>query len=179
MLAIMPTWASIMIALASGLGSGTVAAWWTTQSDRRERFRSRLIEAADDFASAAADALIKTRDAIGEVRASEDAERMKQATELGWKQRDAVLHRSARIDLLYGPGHDAPRLANQVVNELATVVAALTPPSSDAGAAESAHLRAGEALRGFHVAASRAIQEGKPPAIGHLDQQRYELSSRR
>jgi hypothetical protein len=188
MLATMPTWASVLIALASGLGSGTFAAWLTTRSDRRERFRTRLIEAADDFASAAAEALIKTRDAIGEVRASKDAERMKQATELGWTQRDAVLHRSARIDLLFGPGQDAPRLANQVVNELATVVSSLTPhsdgdarepPSSDPDAAERAHLKAAEALRGFHIAASEAIQESKLPSVGRLDRQRYQLAKRR
>ncbi len=162
----MPTWASVLIALTSGLGSGTFAAWLTTRNDRRERFRHRLIEAADEFASAAAEALIKTRDAIGEVRALKDAERMKQTTELAWQQRDAVLHRSARVDLLFGPGRDVSRTANDVVNQLANVVASLTPPSLDADAAERAHLNAAEALRGFHIAASGAMQEGKLPAGG-------------
>jgi hypothetical protein len=165
----MPTWASVLIALTSGLGSGTFAAWLTTRNDRRERFRHRLIEAADEFASAAAEALIKTRDAIGEVRDRNDAERMKQTTELAWHQRDVVLHRSARVDLLFGPGRDVSRAANDVVNELATVVAALTPPSLDAGSADRAHLDAAEALRKFHIAASRAIQKGKPAAVPQLD----------
>jgi hypothetical protein len=51
----MPAWASVLIASASGLGSGTFAAWLTTRNDGRERFRNRLIEAADEFASAAAE----------------------------------------------------------------------------------------------------------------------------
>jgi hypothetical protein len=107
----MPTWASVLIALTSGLGSGTFAAWLTTRNDRR------------------------------------------------------VLHRSARVDLLFGPGRDASQAANAVMNALANVVASLTPPSFDADAAERAHLDAAEALRGFHVAASYAIQQGKPPVV--------------
>lgn len=175
----MPTWASVLIALTSGLGSGTFAAWLTTRNDRRERFRHRLIEAADEFASAAAEALIKTRDAIGEVRDRKDAEHMKRTTELAWQQRDAALHRSARVDLLFGPGRDVSRAANDVVNELANVVAALTPPSFDAGAADRAHLDAAEALRRFHIAASSAIQEGKPAAAAQLEHQRHRLTLRR
>jgi hypothetical protein len=72
-----------------------------------------LIEAADEFASAAAEALIKTRDAVGEVQALKDAESMKQTTELAWRHRDAVLHRSARVDLLFGPGRDVSRAAKR------------------------------------------------------------------
>jgi hypothetical protein len=172
----MPTWASVLIALTSGLGSGSFAAWLTTRNDRRERFRHRLIEAADEFASAVAEALIKTRDAIGEVQALKDAEHMKRTTELAWQQRDAVLHRSARLDLLFGPGRDVSRAANDVVNELANVVASLTPPSFDADAAVRAHVKAAEALRGFHIPASNAIQEGKPPVATQLDRQRHRLS---
>jgi hypothetical protein len=41
----------------------------STGNDRCARLRHRLIEAADEFAGTAAEALIKTRDAIGEVRA--------------------------------------------------------------------------------------------------------------
>jgi hypothetical protein len=175
----MPTWASVLIALTSGLGSGSFAAWLTTRNDRRERFRHRLIEAADEFAGAAAEALVKTRDAIGDVRGSRDAERMKQTTELAWQRRDAVLHRSARVDLLFGPGRDVSQAANALVNELANVVASLTPPSFDADAADRAHLNAAEALRGFHIAASIAIQEGKPAAATQLDRQRHRLTLRR
>jgi len=173
---LMPTWASILIALASGLGSGTFAAWLTTRNDRRERFRHRLIDAADEFAGSAAEALIRTRDAIREVRAFKDAERMKQTTELAWQQRDAVLHRGARVDLLFGPGRDVSRSANDFVHELAKVVASLTP--LDAAAAERAHLKAAEALRGFNVAASVAIQEGKPPVATEQDLQRHHLALR-
>jgi hypothetical protein len=175
----MPVWASVLIALGSGLGSGTFAAWLTTRNDRRERFRNRLIEAADEFAIAAAEALTGTRDAIRDVRDLKDAERMKAASELAWQQRDAVLHRSARIDLLFGPGRDASRCANDVVNELAKVVSSLVPPSLDADAAESAHVRVAEALRGFHLAASDAIQLGKPPAATRADRHRHMLSEPR
>lgn len=90
---------------------------------------------------------------------------LRTATDLAWRQRDAVLHRSARVDLLFGPGRDTSRCANDVVRKLASAVPSLMAPSLDAHAAEHAHVKAAEALRGFHLAASDAIQAGKPPTV--------------
>jgi hypothetical protein len=53
----MPVWASIFVTVVAGVGSGAFAAWLTARNDRKERFRDRLIEAADDFTVVAANAL--------------------------------------------------------------------------------------------------------------------------
>lgn len=162
-----------MIAVAVGLGSGGFAAWLTTRNDRRERFRHRLIEAADEFASAAAAALIKTRDALHDVRASGVG------TDAAREQRDALLQRSARVDLLFGPGQDASRRAADVLHELTKVGSSLMPPSPDPNAAVGAHLEAAEALRGFNLAAADAIERAKPPVVSPADRERHGLANRR
>lgn len=100
----MPTWASILLAVIGPLGAGALGAGVTARNDRAERFRDRMIEAADEFTSAGADALVKLRDAIGAVSSSSDALLAKATTEGAWSARDRALARSARIDLLFGPG---------------------------------------------------------------------------
>jgi len=175
----MPAWASVLIALVSGFGSGAVAAVLTTRNDRRDRFRHRLIEAADDFASAASEALTRTRDAIRDVRDFRDAEQMKAATDSAWAQRDAALHRSARVDLLFGPGQDASRCASDVVLQLASVVSSLMPPSPNTSAADRAHMEAVNALRGFNLAAADAIEKAAPPVMSPVDRERHGLTKRR
>lgn len=122
----MPVWAAILTAL----GTGAFGAWLTTRNDRQERFRDRLIEAADDFTGASAEALIDTRDAIREVGERKDAVLMKESTERAWAARDKALRRSARVDLLFGSGSAASQSANSVLNELATLSALLQPPSA-------------------------------------------------
>lgn len=169
----MPTWLSAMIAVTVGLSSGGFAAWLTTRNDRRERFRHRLIEAADEFASAAAAALIKTRDALHAVQASGVG------TDAAREQRDALLQRSARVDLLFGPGQDASRRAADVLYELTKVGSLLMSPSPDPNAAVSAHLAAAEALRGFNLAAADAIERAKPPIVSLADRERHDLAKRR
>jgi len=164
----MPTWASVLIAL----GSGGFAAWLTTRNDRRDRFRHRLIEAADEFASAAAAALMKTREAI------HDANTLGVGSTLAWEHRDNVLRHSARIDLLFGPRRAASQRANDVLSALAKVAFALMPPSPDPQAAVRAHLAVTEALSSFSLAAADAIGKGKPPAATPLERLRRRISKR-
>jgi hypothetical protein len=47
---------AITVAIASGLG----ASWFAMKHDRQERHRDRLIDTADEFARAMADALLAT-----------------------------------------------------------------------------------------------------------------------
>ena len=153
---------SVLIAVVSGLGSGAMAAWWTTRSDRRERFRDRLIGAADDFVGAAAEALLTTRDAVSEVLSARGSEQIAAAIESAWRQRDTALHRSARVDLLFGPTNNPPICANEVLHELANSLELLSFPEPDADAAERASMKAAAALRRFHEAAAHAIQKRNP-----------------
>jgi hypothetical protein len=159
-----PVWASILLSVVSGLGSGFLGAWLTARNDRQERFRDRLLEAADDFTVAAADALVKLRDAIGAVRDGKDAECMKQATEEAWEHHDIALRRTARLDLLFGVGSDAARSANGLLNQLAVASQALRPPRCDDDRGEAALVDATAELQGFQGAAFAAVRRAAPPS---------------
>ena len=50
----MPVWASVLVTVVAALGAGAFGAGLTAQNDRQERFRDRMIEAADEFTGAAA-----------------------------------------------------------------------------------------------------------------------------
>jgi hypothetical protein len=159
----MPVWASALVTVIAGLGAGVFGAWVTAWNDRRERFRDRMIETADDFA-AAADALVRFRDAIGAVHASKDAVRMKSATEDAWTHRDIALRRSAHVDLLFGPGSTTAGAANDLLNHLAVAAHSLTPPVGDADAADAALQSAASDLRRFQRSAFGAIRLAAPPS---------------
>jgi hypothetical protein len=68
----MPVWASILITVVAAVGSGSFGAGLAVWNDRHERYRDKMIDAADGFNVAAADALVKLRDAVGPVREAND-----------------------------------------------------------------------------------------------------------
>ena len=174
----MPVWASVLITVLAGLGAGFFGSWLTVWSDRNERFRDRMIEAADDFGASASEALIGLRDAIGGVRlgvtARElgvgDAEAtgtMQQSVESAWALRDAVLKKSTRLDLLFGPDSKTVELADTLLEHLADATTeALKPPEFDLVAAEVSLGRSAEALKKFHRVAYHEIKDARPPAAG-------------
>lgn len=171
----MPEWASILVPVLVAAFSGAGGVLVASRSRRRERFRDRLIDAADDFAAAGAEALIKMRDAIREVAMANDAERMKNATEAAWQHHDISLHRSARIDLLFGPTSGAAQSANDTLKNLAEAASALLPPALDAEAADRAHVRSADALREFHLAVLDAIRYADPPTASLYERARRQL----
>jgi hypothetical protein len=142
-----------LIAAVAGIGSGALGAWLTARNDRQERRRDRLLAAADDFSSATAEALVKLRDAIGNVQNLADPASMKEAAEAAWRQRDTALLRSARIDLLFGPQSLTASAANDVLHSLAAAQDILRPPTFDADGAERELVRASERLRRFNSCA--------------------------
>jgi hypothetical protein len=107
-----------------------------------------------------------------------DVDALGVGTTLAWECRDDVLHHSARVDLLFGPGRAASLRANDVVHGLAKVGSALMPPSPNPQAAVHAHLGVTEALRRFSVAAADAIGKGKPPVTTPLERLRRRVSKR-
>lgn len=160
----MPVWASVLVTVVTGLGAGTLGAGLTAWNDRQERFRDRLIEAADEFTAAAAEALVKLRDAVSAVREANDAARMKSSTEEAWEHHDAALCRSARVDLLFGPGSATASSASAFLSHLAQASAVLRPPDSDADGAERALVDGTADLQRFHRAAFDEIRRAAPPS---------------
>ncbi len=160
----MPVWASALITVIAALGSGTLGAWLASWNDRRERFRDRMIDAADEFGTAAAQALVKLRDAIGEVRSLSDPAQMKEKAEGAWAQRDAVLMRSARIDLLFGPGSETARSSTRLLNHLANAVEILSPPKFDPDGSERALLDTSQEHAMFCRVAFDDIRRAAPPS---------------
>lgn len=160
----MPVWAAVLIAVIASFASGGFGAWLGAWNDRHERFRDRMIAAADDLVGEASGALIGLRNAIGEVRSAADPARAKEAAEGAWSGRDAVLRRSARIDLLFGPGSETALAATDLVSELAKGCLMLQPPALDADGAEGALMDAAGNLPRFERAAFDGIRRAAPPS---------------
>jgi hypothetical protein len=123
-----------------------------------------MIEAADEFVNAGADALITARDAIREVQDQKDPARVKESTEAAWAARDIALRRSARVDLLFGSESGASRSADNLLNQLASVSTLLQPPDCDTSGADSAHLQASSELGSFQRLAVADIRHAAPPS---------------
>ncbi len=112
-LASVPLWLSVIVTVLAAFGA--FGALLTAWNDRQERFRDRMLDAADDFSSATAEGLVVFRDAVGKVTGG-DPVRAKAATEKAWAKRDLPLIRSARVDLLFGPDSDTAHCSNALLN---------------------------------------------------------------
>jgi len=156
-------WISVSLTVIAAFGAGAFGALLTSWNDRQERFRDRMLDAADEFAAAIAEALLVLRDAVGEVRGG-DAVRAKAAAQKAWSQRDTPLIRSARVDLLFGPDSDTARCSNALLHHIAAALEDLNPPKLDAEAADQALLDAPEGLRMFQRLAFQDIRSAAPPS---------------
>ncbi len=161
-------WPAAVLVLTALL-SGSFGAWLTSRNDLHERRRDRMLNAADDYATAASQSLLKLRNAVGEVQRARDAAAMKLATEHAWEHRDAVLVRSARISLLFGPGTPTSDSTGRFVTDLAEAIDALAPQPSptDIGAAQLSLLDASNELQQFYKLAFAQIR-----ATGSLSESR-------
>jgi hypothetical protein len=155
----MPVWAAILVALASG-GFG---AWLTAWNDRNERFRERLITAADDFGIAASEAFVAVRRTKDEIQRSNDPAKVNPLRDAAWVARDVLLMRSSRIDLLFGPGAPAGLKASQVIHEVAKGVRS-NGGQLNLAAVDQSLVDGPEHLRSFQRAAFDAIRRATPPS---------------
>jgi hypothetical protein len=156
--------ATVLVSVVSGFFSGGVGALlgaFTTRGDRAERFRNRLLDAADDLFVDVSAALTGLRDAIKEAR--EHPEQGKAAAALAWTSRDAVLHRSARIQLLFGYDSPAKRATDNIVVMLARAAAALEPPNSDPDRAEALLMNAAGELTELQTIVIMSVTDAAPP----------------
>jgi hypothetical protein len=123
-----PTWAVIVVGLTSGALGSLLTAGVTASHERAAEFRSKLLNAADEFSIATILALQKTRDAAGRILDAErplvdHAGRFKPEIQAELDAAngavDDVFAKQARVHLLFGD----------------------QTPASIAGAGATAHLR--------------------------------------
>jgi hypothetical protein len=164
-----PVWASALVTVIAALGAGTGGALLTLRHNRLERFRGRMIEAADDYANASGEALLKLRDAVGVVERSTDADAKIAAVELAMDHRDTALKRASRIFLLFGPESEASKSVARLVNHLIEGADLLVPKpdkgiQSDARAASTRLQNAADEHEKFYALAYEEIRRARPPS---------------
>jgi hypothetical protein len=165
---------SVLTTIIVGLGSGSLgaqlSAWYKARTDRQERFRDRLLDAAEGFSSAASEALVALRDASAAMNRGRPEE-IEPAEQRAWVKRDELLHNSARINLLYGPRSEIASLATSVTHELAVGGIHLR---SDLSMTDQAIATTTKNLAEFQSTAFARIREAAPPAasIGEVVRRR-------
>jgi hypothetical protein len=167
-----PTWATLVLAIIGGGAVGTVlTTFWRIRHERAEAWRTRLLDAADDFTTGALQALMKLEyvndwlwhsHEAGEGYLSEkEAAAMREADGLIQEARS----RLARIQLLFGGKSDTGSSATAMIDELRAVSSALWPDPDTSiiefQRASDALAGARDALADFVSAARRAAWMGK------------------
>jgi hypothetical protein len=152
-----PVWAAILVALASGGFGAWLAAW----NDRHERFRDRMITAADDLVGAATEAINAARDAIYCVEHKLPPD---EKVSIAWKKLDTVLLRRARVELLFGPTSDSGRRAKELTDQLSTAIDRAQPPNLDETTANARLREARTSLTSLQQTAFKDIRRAAPPS---------------
>jgi hypothetical protein len=145
-----------VIAVGAALFSGALGAfattWWKTQNDRREEWRTRLIEAADTFLQDAGKAYRVASDARHQPR---DQEVMTTAVDAF----DEVRSSAYRIDLLFGNEGAAHDEAWTFVDSIDDLLITLRRTPIDMAEANKLSTKAYLARYGFSKAAHDALRE--------------------
>jgi hypothetical protein len=163
---------TILFALVGGGAAGTLAStFWRIRHERAEAWRSRLLDAADDFATGVLQALMKLERMSGWIAFSDDSDYgyLTTAQAEGMKEADALIAearaRLARIHLLFGSASVAGSWATELVEKLREASKALWHDPEmggvDVAAADKALLAAREALEGFGTAGRLAAWKGR------------------
>lgn len=171
---------SVLATIIVGLGSGSLgaqlSAWYKARTDRQERFRDRLLDAAERFSGTASEALVALRDASRTMNSGRPEE-IEPAERRAWAKRDELLHASARINLLYGPRSEVASLATSVTHELAVGGIHLR---SDLSMTDQAITNTTGNLAEFQSTAFAQIRDAAPPAasIGEVLRRRLPRGNR-
>jgi hypothetical protein len=159
----MPVWASILVTVIAAAASGGFGAWLGTWNDRHERFRDRMIVAADGFVGGGSEALIALRDAIFLAQRGMGPS-TDEAIARAWKERDVVIRRRARVELLFGPDSETARAADGLRCDLGSATDKLQGQAPDVAAADRELSEAKGKLREFQGAAFEGILRAAPPS---------------
>jgi hypothetical protein len=156
----LPAWATVLIAVGSALVSGAlgavVANWWQTRHERREEWRSRLIEAADTFASHAVEAYRAADTAV-------DSPKSIQALQRLLEEYDQARTAAYRVDLLFGIDSDTRSEAWNFVDAIDDVSISLRRNPQEIADAKKRRTDAYLARYRFGKAAHDAVRELKLP----------------
>jgi hypothetical protein len=167
-------WAAVAIAVGSGLVIGALgafaSAWWNARHERREHWRSRLIEAADAFARNAVDGRAALRVlaravAPGKGETLPSQGEVKQAQEVFSRTNDELRANVARLELLFGPTSDVVAAANDFVEGMGGMYADVRPdrdPQTARRAIADALVQMMKAQRVFAKLAHNAIRKTDP-----------------
>lgn len=157
----LPAWAAIAIALggsALGAFSGGFAAYLTLKAsqlnithEEAEAWRTRLIEASQDFLSVCGPTLIKLDDLTGD-RIPDTGKGVDEA----WELRDRAQVLAYRVGLLFGASSDTNKAADTLLDRLTDGIAEVEAGQKEKGY-ETWHL-ASAAQTDFIHAANAAIQ---------------------
>ena len=156
-----PVWLSVLIAIVAAATSGFFGASLGAWNDRHERFRDRMIGAADDVTEAGAQALNGVRDAIYNVRNGLPPE---ERIGLAWRRQDTVLTRGARVSFLFGPDSETAGAATDLISKLGTAIHNAQGQPPDLNAADAAMDDAKAKLEDFARAAFKEIRVATPPS---------------
>lgn len=181
----MPVWAAVVVGLGSGLISSIVSTLLTISHERAAEFRSRMLQAAEDFlrrAEAVRRLARRPRDTA--VGAPLDA------LLDGW---DDLVSAVVLVELLFGRDSEAAHWAREASNELKDVeeeIRSALEASSDLTAPISEQrikdhmLAAGQAMDRFGAAAAtqvrryRTLVPARPPWRARITGAAYEVTAR-
>jgi hypothetical protein len=130
-----PVWVTIVVALASGVGTGLLATMMRVSHERGAELRAHMLNAADEFSVAVVAALQRMRNAAGETRrivgdlvdpttAWYTTEWSRELDDVNAKIDDVTAKR-ARVHLLFGDLTPAGQAATTVVTHLRNMDMAL------------------------------------------------------
>jgi hypothetical protein len=137
-----PTWAVILVGLAGGVIGSAVTTLLTISHERAAEFRSHMLNAADDFSTAAIVALQQTRDVAGEITDPrtpliEEGElnvftaEIKARLDSANKTVDDAFAKQARVHLLFADSSPTTMASVGVTAHLRNMLMALeSPPQS-------------------------------------------------
>jgi hypothetical protein len=117
----LPTWAVVVITLG---GSGITAfaalggSFLRAELERRERWRDRLVAAADDFSTAIERALLAVRDSLDQLHEEGAAGNTAEAS----RAIDETVASAARVELLFGATSEPASAARNLLGELRRIV---------------------------------------------------------
>lgn len=181
----MPVWAAVVVGLGSGLISSIVSTLLTMSHDRAAEFRSRMLQAAEDFLRRAE----AVRQAARRPRGTAAGEPLDALLD-AW---DDMVSAVVLVELLYGRDSEAAHWAREASNELKDVEeelrSALEAPSDLTARISGQQIKdhmlaAGQAMDGFGAAAAaqarrhRTLAAARPPRRARTTAPAREVTAR-
>jgi ABC-type transporter Mla subunit MlaD len=160
----LPSWATIVLAILGSAMGGLLGAFLQIRHERRETFRDRMLESADQAAASVAEALSATRGALRDVEdymAGFDTskERTKTLFARASDAADRGAERVGRVELLFGLDSGLGETLNLARRALRRAIEEAGPSPPEFDRAWAAWVEADQAYRRFISEARTAAEE--------------------